>query len=404
MAVEIIATGSELLLGEQVDTNSAYIARRLREIGLPVHYKTVVGDNEDHMVDAIRIALARADVIVIGGGLGPTLDDVTRPAVARALGRELVFRQDLLDQIEARFRAYGRTMGENNRRQAYVPDGAEPIPNPVGTAPAFRIEHEGRVIVSLPGVPREMEYLLEQAVIPYLKITLNLQRVMVVRTLHTVGEGESRLDALIEDLQQSTNPVFGLSAKSGQVDVRLTATASSLEEAQRLLVEMEGKVRERIGKWIFGADDDTLEGVIVKLMSERHHTLATVELDTGGVISSRLTSSKTAGLSSAAFAGGLVLSDPAALSKTLSVEVDPVEHVAVMARAAQRIRAIHTTTLGLAVMLQALGETPGIKMYAALAFDGGTQTADRSFGGHAGLAPQFASALALGLLWRHLRS
>lgn len=404
MDVELIATGSELVLGEQVDTNSAHIARKLREIGLQVQYETIVGDDETRMVEAIRIALSRADVILIGGGLGPTLDDVTRPAVARALGRELIFRQDLLDQIEARFRAYGRTMGDNNRRQAYVPDGAQPIPNPVGTAPAFIVEHHGRVMVSLPGVPREMEYLLDHAVLPYLKTKIGARRVMVVRTLHTVGEGESRLDAMIEDLQQSTNPVFGLSAKSGQVDVRMTSTASSLEEARRVLAEMEVKVRERIGTWVFGVDDDTLEGVIVSLMSERRHTLATVEVNTGGAISSRLTSPKTTGPSSAVFGGGLVLSDPAALNKTLSVEVDPIEHVAVMTRAAQRIRAIHATTHGLAVMLHWLEGAPGIKMYAALAFDGGLQTADRSFGGHAGLAPQFASALALGLLWRHLRS
>src|SRR5512141_1707876 len=164
MHAEIIATGSELLLGEVVDTNSAFIARRLREIGLNLFYKTVVGDNEQRMIEALTIALNRSDVIITTGGLGPTIDDVTRPAVAKAVGRELVFRDDLLEQIRARFRAYGVPMGENNRRQAYIPQAAIPIENPVGTAPSFIVEHHEHLIISLPGVPREMEYLMEHAV------------------------------------------------------------------------------------------------------------------------------------------------------------------------------------------------------------------------------------------------
>jgi len=407
MRVEIIATGSELLLGEQVDTNSAYMARRLREVGLLVKYKTVVGDDEAGMVESIQIALSRSDLILIGGGLGPTLDDVTRPAVARALGRELVFQQDLLDQIEARFRAYGRPMGENNRRQAYVPEGAQPILNPVGTAPAFLVEYEGRTLISLPGVPREMEYLFEHAVLPYLRSRLSAHQIVVVRTLHTVGEGESRLDALIADLQRSTNPVFGLSAKSGQVDVRMTQISATVDDALRTLAEMEARVRERIGAWIFGADDDTLESVIAARLAEHGQTLATVELNTGGLVSSRLTLPRAKGQSDhasspAAFVGGLVLSDPAALSKTLSVEVDSGGYAAVVVRAAQRIRAIHSATFGLAVMLTT-ADDGSLRMYAGLAWEDGSETAERSYGGHAGLAAQFAASLGLGLVWRHVK-
>ena len=197
MHAEIIATGSELLLGEVVDTNSTYIARRLREIGLNLFFKTVVGDNEQRMEEALRIALNRSDVIITTGGLGPTVDDVTRPAVARAVDRELIFSEELLAQIQARFRAYGVPMGENNRRQAYLPQDALPIENPVGTAPSFIVKHEGRLIISLPGVPREMEYLMEHAVLPYLKEKLHLTDVIVIRTLHTVGQGESRIDEAI---------------------------------------------------------------------------------------------------------------------------------------------------------------------------------------------------------------
>jgi competence/damage-inducible protein CinA-like protein len=174
MHAEIIATGSELLLGEVVDTNSTYIARRLREIGLNLYYKTVVGDNEQRMEEALRIALNRSDVIITTGGLGPTVDDVTRTAVARAVDRELIFSAELLTQIQTRFRAYGVPMGENNRRQAYIPQDASPIENPVGTAPSFIVEHHDHLIISLPGVPREMEYLMEHAVLPYLKDRLQL--------------------------------------------------------------------------------------------------------------------------------------------------------------------------------------------------------------------------------------
>ena len=403
MHAEIIATGSELMLGEQVDTNSAYIARKLREIGLPLAYITHVGDDLAAMVDAIRVALSRSDIILIGGGLGPTVDDVTRSAVARALGRELVFRPDLLEQIEARFRAYGRKMTENNRQQAYVPDGARPIENPVGTAPAFIVEHEGKSISCLPGVPREMTYLLDHAVIPYLRTRFDLHEVIVVRTLHTIGEGESRIDALIHDLEQSANPSIGLSAKQGQVDVRLAAKASSREEGRAVLAALEEQVRRRIGVLIFGADDDTLEGVIAALLAERRMTLATVELNTGGTISSRLTQRALPAMHDV-FRGGLVLSGPNALRKTLDVEVDPSEQVGAVARAAQRVRMIHDTALGLAAMVRDAREgESGIPLYAALVWENGSETLERTYGGHPDLVAQWTASLALGMLWRHLR-
>ncbi|HLF26581.1 MAG TPA: CinA family nicotinamide mononucleotide deamidase-related protein [Anaerolineae bacterium] len=406
MQAEIIATGSELMLGEQVDTNSPYIARQLRAIGLPLVYTTHVGDDEPRLVEAIGIALSRSEAILIGGGLGPTVDDITRGAVARATGRALVFRPELFAQIEARFKAFGRKMSENNRQQAYVPEGAQPIENPVGTAPAFIVEHAGHVIVCLPGVSREMMYLLDQAVIPYLKAKLNLNEVIVVRTLHTVGEGESRLDALIADLEQSLNPVIGLSAKTGQVDVRLSARASSPAEAQALLVGLEAKVRKRIGALIFGADEETLESVIARLLVEHRQTLATVELNTGGLLSSRLTQRDAAGPAmSAVFQGGLVLSDANALRTTLEVDVEPVdaEFIGVVVRAAQRVRQTHAATLGLAALVQDAPDGTGMQMFAALVADEQTQTLERRFGGHPGLAAQWTSALALGMLWRNLK-
>jgi len=406
MQAEIIATGSELMLGEQVDTNSSYVARRLREIGLPLVYVTLVGDDEPRMADVIRIALSRSDVVILGGGLGPTVDDVTRPAAARALGRELVYRPELYAQIEARFRAFGRIPTENNRQQAYIPDGAQPIENPVGTAPGFFVEHAGRLIFSLPGVPRELMHLLDSVVIPYLQTKLDLRDVIVVRTLHTIGEGESRIDALIADLEQSANPAIGLSAKQGQVDVRLTARAGSRDEAQAMLADMESRLRERIGKWIFGVDDETLEEIIAALLAHRRLTLATVELNTGGTISGRLTYNAAAQPLREAYRGGLVLSDADALHKTLDVDDDPAGQVAVVTRAAERVRKIHGTSLGLGVMLRNAtpdGE-PGVSMLIGLVSDDTAKTLERRYGGHTALAAQWAASLALGLLWRYLRA
>lgn len=404
MLAEIIATGSELLLGEQIDTNSAHVARKFREIGLSVTYKTVVGDDETRMIEAIRIALKRSDVILIGGGLGPTIDDVTRSAVARAVGRKLVFRDDLLEQIKARFKAFGTTMTENNRQQAYMPADAVPIENPVGTAPSFAVEHDDKVIICLPGVPRELKYLLKHKVLPYLQEKYNLTDVIVVRTLHTVGEGESRVDAAIADLQASTNPVIGLSAKPGQIDIRLAARGTSKDEALPLLADMESRILERLGKWIFGSDDETLEGVIAQLLTERKQSLATVEVNTGGTISGRLTSHNLAEEMNTAYRGGLVLSGTDALHRILDVdlEIDPLDMVA---SAAQQVREVNGSTLGLAVLLNISSVDGKVRsyFYTALASNSDTKTLERSYGGHSRLAAAWTASLALRMLWMYLK-
>ena len=387
MHAEIIATGSELLLGEVVDTNSTYIARQLRTIGLNLYYKTVVGDNEQRMAEALRIALKRSDVIITTGGLGPTVDDVTRPAVARAVERELIFSEELLAQIQARFHAYGAPLGapigENNRRQAYLPEGAIPIENPVGTAPSFIVEYDGHFIISLPGVPREMEYLMEHAVLPYLQDQLHLTDVIVIRTLHTVGQGESRIDEAIGELETSPNPTVGLSAKAGQVDVRIAAKAASRAEAEALTAEMEQQVRARLDRFIFGADEETLEGVVARLLAERGLTLASVECGTGGLLAGRLAQLGEA------FRGGLTLADRA------------LGDLAAVTQAAQHARSDHGCDFGMCVSVSAVPEQRGLKLTIALVTPDDVKTIERGFGGHAALAGQWASTVALGLIWQY---
>jgi nicotinamide-nucleotide amidase len=399
MHAEIIATGSELLLGEIVDTNSAFIARQLREIGLNLFYKTIVGDNEERMIEALRIALSRSDVIITTGGLGPTVDDVTRLAVAHAIDSELEFQPALLDQIEARFRMFGAPMSDNNRNQAFIPIGAIPIENPVGTAPCFIVEHHGKLIISLPGVPREMEYLIDHAVIPFLKEKLDLHEMIVVRTLHAVSVGESRIDMAIDDLEKMTNPTVGLSAKAGQIDIRIAAKAATRSGAERLNAEVEQQVRERVGENIFGSDEDVLEGVIAGLLADQHTTLASVELGTGGWISGRLS-----GAQNQSFRGGLVLSDYKALHRSLANAQDEETNQSAVIEAARGIRDVHKSDLGLAAILRESANHQGLRLFVALVIQDNVETLLRGFGGHSGLAAQWASNIALGLVWKFLKA
>jgi nicotinamide-nucleotide amidase len=289
MQAEIVTIGTELLLGEIVDTNAAYIAQQLATIGLDLYYKTTVGDNEGRITSVLQQALARSDVVITSGGLGPTVDDVTRQAVARAAGRELVLDEKLLAQIEARFARHGFTMSENNRRQAYIPQGAIPIENPVGTAPAFIVETEQGLIISLPGVPRELKHLMETWVIPFLKEKLQTGQVVIKsKTLRTCGIGESTVDSRIGDLMRSSNPTVGLAAHPGQTDVRITAKAENEAQADRLIAEVEEKLRERLGNVIYGLEAQELEEVVAAMIAERGLSVAVVETNTQGLIAQRL--------------------------------------------------------------------------------------------------------------------
>ena len=288
MQAEIISIGTELLLGAIVDTNAAYVSRQLAEIGIDLYHRETVGDNEGRIARCIEEALERADVVICSGGLGPTVDDVTRQAVARATGRELVLDEEMLSWIEERFCGWGHPMSENNRRQAFKPKGAIAIENPVGTAPIFIVQDQRGDVIVLPGVPHEMEHLMEHEVIPYLRRKLGRQVVIKARVLRTVGIGESQIDSRIGDLMESANPTVGLAAHPGQTDVRIVAKAASEEEADRLIAEMEEKVRERLREVIYGMGEETVAEVVVRMLVERELTLGTVECGVDGVVSRQI--------------------------------------------------------------------------------------------------------------------
>ena len=262
---QIIAIGTELLLGVTQDTNTSFIARTLNQHGVDIFKTSIIGDNEARIAREIQASLEQADIIITTGGLGPTVDDPTRQAVARAFNVEVEFHPELWEQIQERFKGFGRQPTENNKRQAYLPQGARAIPNPVGTAPAFAYERTGKIVVSLPGVPSEMKTLLLDDVIPLLQKNYDLGGITLSRTLHTSGIGESDVDELVADLETLSNPTVGLAAHPGQVDIRITAKAAGVEEAYELIQPIENQVRERLGIHIHGADGEKLSDVLTRL-------------------------------------------------------------------------------------------------------------------------------------------
>jgi nicotinamide-nucleotide amidase len=286
---EIIAIGSELLLGQIVDTNSAWMAQRLAEIGVNLFYKTIVGDNAGRMHEIISRALERSDVVITSGGIGPTEDDLTREIVAEVTGRELVLDPALLQQIEERFRRRGFIMTKNNEKQAYIPAGSIPVENPNGTAPSFIVEDAPGVIVSLPGVPFEMKWLFEHRVIPYLREKFDLREMIVSRILKIAEIGESSVDDRIGYLiRHSTNPTVGVLAHPGQVDVRVSVKADSVGKAQELIAPVERQIREAFSHHVFALDHETMEDVVGKLLQAKGMSIAVIEDLTGGMIAQRL--------------------------------------------------------------------------------------------------------------------
>lgn len=291
VSAEIIAIGTEILLGEITDTNSVFLAKVLRDIGVNLYFMTSVGDNESRIEDAIRIAMGRADIVITCGGLGPTIDDMTRQGVARATDRELVFHDELLEQIQARFATFRSKMTENNKRQAYLPERSIVIENPVGTAPSFLVEHEGKIVISLPGVPREMKYLIHEWVVPHLQTRYKLGVIMPY-VMKTAGIGESMLDELIgAEILESSNPTVGLAAHHGVIDIRVTAKAATREDAQEMIDAMVSRIRERVGQHIFGDGEQRIEDVLSKLLSDQQLTVSAIEVGIDAGLQSQLQAS-----------------------------------------------------------------------------------------------------------------
>jgi nicotinamide-nucleotide amidase len=287
-SAEIITIGTEILLGEIVDTNTRYIARTLRGMGVDLYRTITIGDNVERIAEAIHSSMSRAEIVITTGGLGPTVDDPTREAVAKAVGVETEFREELWAQVVEVISRYGRKPSENQKRQAYVPKGAIAIPNPVGTAPCFIVETRRNAVISLPGVPHEMEHILHESIIPYLQKRFELNEIIKIKLLHCAGLGEGMIDEKIADLETLSNPTVGLAAHTGVVDIRIAAKAKSEAEADQMIAGIEQRVRERLGNAIFGADDETLEEVTLNEVAKRGWTLTGVESGLGGLLARKI--------------------------------------------------------------------------------------------------------------------
>jgi competence/damage-inducible protein CinA-like protein len=287
-SAEIITIGTEILLGEIVDTNTRYIARTLRGMGVDLYRTITIGDNVDRIAEAIRHSMERAEIVITTGGLGPTVDDPTREAVAKAAGVALEFREDLWEQVVSVISRYGRKPSENQKRQAYIPEGALGIPNPVGTAPCFIVETERNAVVSLPGVPNEMEHILHESVIPYLQRRFHLDQIIKIRILHCAGLGEGMIDEKIADLETLSNPTVGLAAHTGVVDIRIAAKAKDEAEADAMIAQIEQQVRQRLGEAVFGADEEKLEEVTLTAVAKRGWTLVAVESGLDGLMARKV--------------------------------------------------------------------------------------------------------------------
>lgn len=402
---EIIAIGTEILLGEITDTNSVFIARLLRDLGVDLFFMTSVGDNEQRIADAIRIALGRAEIVLTCGGLGPTIDDVTRQGVAAATQRDLVFQQSLLDRIAERFAGFGVAMTENNRRQAYVPDEALIIENPVGTAPAFIVEQGDKCVISLPGVPREMKYLINERVIPYLREHYDLRETVIkARVLRTAGIGESMLDERIgKDLLEGSNPTVGLAAHSGHVDIRITAKAPTLAEADAQIATVEAQIRERIGSYIFGIDTDTLEQALITTMRLHGASLALSETGTGQTISARIRGAQD-GESIIGAAYEFSSTDALAVHLRIPASTPTREMAEIAARDAARAAGV---SVGISVVSRNQDTTDHAdnQELSAIAVyvDDKVRSRAYGFGGGSDFARQWGGSWAMSMAWRLIK-
>jgi len=409
LTAEIIAIGSELLAPDRTDTNSLWLTEKLNSIGIEVKLKTIVGDDDVRLEEAIRDALRRSRVIITTGGLGPTEDDITRKVAARAMGRRLLLDEKVLDWIRGRFESLGRKMPERNSRQAMVIDGSEVLDNPNGSAPGLFIEHQGASMALLPGPPREMRPMFENFVLPRLSQKAGKVRVLR-RVLRVAGMGESAVDEIIAPVYlQYENPRTTILFNKTEVELQLTANGRTDAEAEALLNRLSEQLEERLGQAIFSFAGETMEEVVALKLAVGRYSLAVAESCTGGLIAQRLTEIPGA---SKYFVEGVVAYSNEAKTRTLGVEpVLLLEHGAVSGPVAEAmaegVRKRANADFGLSVTGIAgpdggSEEKPVGLVYIALADDAHTEHRKLMLPGDRSLIRWRASQAALDLLRRRL--
>jgi len=409
MNAEIIAAGSELLTPQRIDTNSLWLTDQLNALGVEVTAKTIVGDDRERLAGIVRAALSRSDIVILTGGLGPTEDDVTRDAVAAALKRGQTFQQDICDAIEHRFRRGKRAMAEINKRQAFVIDGAEALPNPNGTAPGQWIQDGGRTVMLLPGPPNEMKPMFTGECLPRLQRLLPPQ---VIRTqVYRIAlMAESEVDQRIAPIYTKyKNPVTTVLAAAGDIQVHLRARCSTEAEAEALLAEIRPQIEEKLGDWIYARNLDPLELVVGNALRARSQTLSVAESCTGGLVAERITSVPG---SSDYFLGGFLtytdrmktelLGVPEELLRVHTAVSEPVAEA--MARGAlERTRSTYALAItGIAGPTGGTENTPVGTVIVGLAGPEGCRTRRGLFPGNRERVRNLAAQLALDVLRREL--
>jgi nicotinamide-nucleotide amidase len=411
MRAEIIATGTELLTGGSVDTNSVFLAEELMLLGLDTAFKTVVGDDEKNMEEALKRALTRVDAVIITGGLGPTEDDITRKVVAKITKKRLILNEDALKAIRARLTGRPRDIVMANERQALIPAGARLLQNPAGIAPGFYLDEEGLFLAVLPGVPREMRAMFAERLKPALEHRFGGKRFIKRRVLRSCSASESAINQSLSDVLRSKEPIVGLSARGTGVDIRIIAQGSSADQTQAAVDRVESVVRERLGDSVYGVDGVEMEEVVGALLKQRRLTIAVAESCTGGLIGARITN--IAG-SSEYFERGAVVYSNEAKTEMLGVPKDLIERRGavsseVAAAMAQGIKEAAKTALGLSVTgIAGPGggtETKPVGLvYIGLASSTGVKTEEYRLFGDREQIRMRASQAALDMVRRYLIS
>jgi nicotinamide-nucleotide amidase len=285
---EIISVGTELLLGQIANTDAKFISEKLTSLGIDVYFQTNVGDNKSRLLECLKIASNRSDIIILTGGLGPTMDDLTKETVAEFFGLKLVEDIDTKIKIEAYFKKSMRKMTQNNYKQALFPEGSKILPNDNGTAPGCIFEKNGKKVVILPGPPSELIPMFNNYVYPFLKSLSN--DIIVSRVIKIFGIGESQVEAMVSDILLSKNPTVAPLIGNGFVTLRITAKSDDVQKAKKMIDDIEASLRKIFGEYIFGVDDDTMESIVLNLLKDKGFTLSTAESCTGGLLSEKITS------------------------------------------------------------------------------------------------------------------
>ena len=409
MTAEIIAVGSELLTPQRVDTNSLFLTQRLNERGIEVVRKSIVGDDRERLADEIRQARGSSQVVIMTGGLGPTLDDISREAASDALGREMVFHPEILENIEALFRSFKRKMADINRRQAYILEGAEVLHNDNGTAPGQWFEDDDGILVLLPGPPRELEPLFEQQCIPRLERLESPYEYHTV-SLRVVGVSESEVDQRIAPIYTAESRVATtILSAPGDIQIHLRAQASTAEEARKIAASLGDKVEVELGEAIYTREGETLEQVVARLYCGSGTTLAVAESCTGGLLAQRITSVPG---SSEYFAGGYITYSDGAKTAWLGVDAATIEKRGAVSRetAAEMARAVRqkagasvgVSITGVAGPTGATEETPVGTVFVGIADDASVEVKQLHLGGNRHRVRVLAAQTALDLLRRRV--